>query len=93
VRFPALKLAQAAARAGGASPAILNAANEVAVQAFLERRLNFTEIPAVTETVLTTMPGGPIRDLETVLAVDAEARVRAAGAIPGAHAGERSAIA
>jgi 1-deoxy-D-xylulose-5-phosphate reductoisomerase len=93
VRFPALKLAQAAARAGGASPAILNAANEVAVQAFLEGRLNFTEIPAVTETVLTTMPGGPIRDLEAVLAVDTEARVRAAETIAGARAGARSAIA
>jgi 1-deoxy-D-xylulose-5-phosphate reductoisomerase len=93
VRFPALKLAQAAAKAGGVSPAILNAANEVAVQAFLERRLNFTEIPAVTETVLTTMTGGPIRDLEAVLAVDAEARVRAAETIAGARAGERSAFA
>jgi 1-deoxy-D-xylulose-5-phosphate reductoisomerase len=93
VRFPALKLAQSAARAGGSSPAILNAANEVAVQAFLERRLNFTEIPAVTETVLTTMTGGAIRDLETVLAVDAEARARAFEAVTRVHAGERSAIA
>jgi 1-deoxy-D-xylulose-5-phosphate reductoisomerase len=93
VRFPALKLAQVAARAGGASPAILNAANEIAVQAFLERRLNFTEIPAVTETVLTTMTGGPIHDLETVLAVDAEARIRAAETISGVRAGKQSAIA
>jgi 1-deoxy-D-xylulose-5-phosphate reductoisomerase len=92
-RFPALKLAQAAARAGGSSPAILNAANEVAVQAFLDRRLNFTDIPAVTETVLTTMTGAPIRDLDTVLAVDAEARARAADTIAAARAGERSAIA
>ncbi len=44
-RFPCLGLAQAAARAGGTAPAILNAANEVAVQAFLERRLNFTDDP------------------------------------------------
>jgi 1-deoxy-D-xylulose-5-phosphate reductoisomerase len=42
VRFPSLGLARAAARAGGTAPAVLNAANEVAVQAFLERRLNFT---------------------------------------------------
>jgi len=92
-RFPCLGLAQAAARAGGLRPAILNAANEIAVQAFLDRRLNFTEIPAVTETVLGAMAGGMVRDLDDVLAADAEARTRALGAIASVHPAERSAIA
>jgi 1-deoxy-D-xylulose-5-phosphate reductoisomerase len=92
-RFPCLGLAQAAARAGGLRPAILNAANEIAVQAFLDRRLNFTEIPAVTETVLGAMAGGTVRDLDDVLAADAEARTRALDAIASVHPAERSAIA
>src|SRR5829696_3939373 len=77
-RFRALALAQAAARGGGLQPAILNAANEVAVQAFLARRLNFLEIPAVIEAVLKAMNGGQILNLDDVLAADAEARQRAA---------------
>jgi 1-deoxy-D-xylulose-5-phosphate reductoisomerase len=76
-RFRGLGLAQAAARAGGLQPAILNAANEVAVEAFLERRLNFLEIPAVIEAVVKSMNGGAISSLEEVLAADAEARCRA----------------
>lgn len=73
-RFRCLALAQAAARAGGLSPAILNAANEVAVQAFLERRLNFLDIAGVCEAVLAKMTGGPVRGLNEVLGADAEAR-------------------
>ena len=85
-RFPALALAQEAARAGGSRPASLNAANEVAVSAFLEGGLNFARIPAVIETVMATTSGGEIRDLDDVLAADAEARSRASGLIrPGAH--------
>jgi 1-deoxy-D-xylulose-5-phosphate reductoisomerase len=80
-RFPALALAQEAARAGGSRPASLNAANEVAVSAFLEGGLNFARIPTVIETVMATTSGGEIRDLEDVLAADAEARSRAAGLI------------
>jgi 1-deoxy-D-xylulose-5-phosphate reductoisomerase len=76
-RFPCLALAQAAARLGGLMPAILNAANEVVVQAFLDRRLNFADIPRVIESVLRTMPSGAIGSLEDVLAADAEARRRA----------------
>ena len=75
-RFPSLALAQAAARVGGLMPAILNAANEVAVQAFLDRRLNFLDIPRVIEGVLRSMPAGAIGSLEDVLAADAEARQR-----------------
>ena len=77
-RFRCLGLAQAAARAGGLQPAILNAANEVAVQAFLAGRLNFLGIPSVIEAVLKSMNGGQILNLEDVLAADAEARERAA---------------
>ena len=73
-RFRCLALAQTAARAGGLSPAILNAANEVAVQAFLERRLNFLDIARVSEAVLATMTGGPVHGLDEVLGADAEAR-------------------
>lgn len=76
-RFPALALAQEAARAGGLRPASLNAANEVAVAAFLEGGLNFAQIPAVIESVMATTSGGVIRDLDDVLAADAEARSRA----------------
>ncbi|HEX6638867.1 MAG TPA: 1-deoxy-D-xylulose-5-phosphate reductoisomerase [Steroidobacteraceae bacterium] len=76
-RFPALALAQEAARAGGSRPASLNAANEVAVSAFLEGGLNFARIPSVIESVMATTSGGEIRDLNDVLAADAEARARA----------------
>jgi 1-deoxy-D-xylulose-5-phosphate reductoisomerase len=76
-KFRCLALAQAAARSGGLEPAILNAANEVAVQAFLERRLNFPEIPGVIEAVLKGMKMGGLHSLEDVLAADAEARRRA----------------
>ena len=77
LRFPALALAQEAARAGGSRPASLNAANEVAVSAFLEGGLNFARIPSVIESVMAATSGGEIRDLDDVLAADAEARARA----------------
>jgi 1-deoxy-D-xylulose-5-phosphate reductoisomerase len=80
-RFPSLGLAQEAARAGGSRPASLNAANEVAVAAFLEGGLNFAQIPAVIESVMTTTSGGEIRDLDDVLAADTEARARASSLI------------
>jgi 1-deoxy-D-xylulose-5-phosphate reductoisomerase len=73
-KFRCLVLAQAAARAGGLQPATLNAANEVAVQAFLDRQLNFIGIAAVIEAVITKSTGGKIGGLDDVLAADAEAR-------------------
>jgi len=80
VRFPALALARAALEAGGARPAILNAANEVAVAAFLSNGLNFLEIAAiVADTLARYNPAAP-DSLDAVLAIDAEAR---------AYAGER----
>ncbi|MGO9803631.1 MAG: 1-deoxy-D-xylulose-5-phosphate reductoisomerase [Steroidobacteraceae bacterium] len=82
-RFRCLPLAQAAARAGGLHPVLLNAANEVAVQAFLERRLNFPGIAAVIEAVVERGAGGVIGGLEDVLAADAEGRQRACERIVG----------
>ena len=77
VRFPCLSLAREAARVGGLAPAVLNAANEVAVAAFLEGRLNFCGISQVIETVVGAGPSGTATDLDSVLAADAVARERA----------------
>lgn len=76
-RFPCLRLAYQTVRAGGTSGAIMNAANEVAVQAFLERRLAFTGIARVVEQVMDCVPGGAALTLEAVLDADNAARVRA----------------
>ena len=73
-RFACLRLAYEAIEAGGTSPAILNAANEVAVASFLDERIAFTEIPIVIESVLTALPGIHTGDLDTLLEVDTEAR-------------------
>ena len=76
-RFPATRLARAAAEAGGAMPAVLNAANEIAVAAFLAGQIGFTRIAAHVERVLSSyVPPAP-SSLEDVAAVDAEARLRA----------------
>ena len=85
VRFPALRLARDALRSGGGAPTILSAANEVAVDAFLMRRLGFTEIAALVEAVLDRL-GSPLADtLEAVMELDAAAR-RAAKAVAAAKA-------
>ena len=76
-RFPSLRLARAAAEAGGTAPAVLNAANEIAVAAFLERRLAFTRIPAVIEEVMNAHPIAAVQALGDVLAADAWARQKA----------------
>ena len=77
-RFPCLRLAYGALEAGGTAPAALNAANEVAVEAFLGGRLPFTAIPRVIEDTLAGLPGVPADSLEAVLGADAEARQAAA---------------
>ena len=82
-KFPCLALAQAAARAGGRHPVLLNAANEVAVEAFLERRLNFPGIAAVIEAVVQRGSGGALGGLDEVLAADAEGRAHAREQILG----------
>ena len=79
-RFPALRLARAALRAGGGAPTIFNAANEMAVQAFLERRIGFLDIARMVETVLTDLDGVAVDTLADVLALDGEAR-RVAGRV------------
>jgi 1-deoxy-D-xylulose 5-phosphate reductoisomerase len=73
-RFPMLRLAREAMERGGAAPAVYNAANEVAVAAFLDGRLPFLGIPRVAETTLAALASAPAGDLPAVLAVDAEAR-------------------
>ena len=80
-RFPCLRLADQAARAGGTAPAVLNAANEVAVAAFLGRRLNFAGIAGVIESVLQQHQTRPVESLEDALAADAWARERAMAAL------------
>ena len=76
-RFPALTLAREALQSGGAAPTLLNAANEVAVHAFLSGQISFLDIVRVVENALVQAPRGTMRALDDVLAVDAEARQRA----------------
>jgi 1-deoxy-D-xylulose-5-phosphate reductoisomerase len=78
-RFPCLGLAYAALRSGGTAPAVLNAANEIAVEAFLAGRLAFTGIAGVIADTLEAVQGGPADDLSEVMAADTRAR-RAASA-------------
>lgn len=73
-RFPCLSLAFAAANAGGTAPAVLNAANEVAVAAFLEEGLPYLQIPAVVEKTLSAIPAAGADSLDVILNVDALAR-------------------
>jgi 1-deoxy-D-xylulose-5-phosphate reductoisomerase len=73
-RFPCLRLAYEAISAGGTAPAVLNAANEVAVAAFLDQGLAFTAIPEVIESVLGRLSPQPADSLEAVLEADARAR-------------------
>lgn len=81
VRFPSLRLAYEAMAAGGTATAVLNAANEVAVQSFLDGHLRFTEISRVVEDVLGVSTNQEVDSLDTVLAVDAEARRHAEAAV------------
>ena len=75
-RFPCLGLAFAAAKQGGTSPTVLNAANEIAVAAFLENRLPYLKIAQAVEFALNQLPGQKAGSLDEVLAVDREARLR-----------------
>ena len=75
--FPCLRLARAAAVAGGTAPCVLNAANEVAVHAFLAGRLPFVGIPEVIERVLAAVPATRVHSFDVLYAADAEARARA----------------
>ncbi|MBA1238921.1 1-deoxy-D-xylulose-5-phosphate reductoisomerase [Pseudomonas kunmingensis] len=74
LRFPCLQLARLAAQSGGTAPAMLNAANEVAVDAFLNRRIRFTEIASIIDDVLNREASVPTDCLEDVLTADRQAR-------------------
>jgi 1-deoxy-D-xylulose-5-phosphate reductoisomerase len=74
--FACLRLALEAGAAGGTAPCVLNAADEVAVAAFLEERIPFTAIPAVIERVLEEMPARPVAHFDDLFTADAEARER-----------------
>jgi 1-deoxy-D-xylulose-5-phosphate reductoisomerase len=76
-RFPALRLAREALVAGAGAPAVLNAANEIAVAAFLARQIGFLDIAGIVETVLQQYGAPPLPDLEAVLALDRAARATA----------------
>jgi len=80
-RFPSFALARQALCDGGATPAVLNAANEVAVAAFLQEKIGFNQIPAIVETVLGQATTLPIDHLDAVMAIDADARQLAAEAV------------
>ena len=76
-RFPALRVARTALLAGGGAPTVLNAANEVAVAAFLDGQIGFLDIAAAVEQTLERMPGRRIASLDDVYALDREARATA----------------
>ena len=80
-RFPCLSLAYAALREGGIAPAVLNAANEVAVAAFLDGKLRYTAIPQVIGQALESLPAAPADSLEAVLEADRAARRAAAAGV------------
>jgi 1-deoxy-D-xylulose-5-phosphate reductoisomerase len=75
-RFPCLRLARAALRSGGTATAILNAANEVAVAAFLDGQAKFLEIPQLIESALNDLPSQSADTLDAVLEADAQARAQ-----------------
>src|SRR5271169_1878741 len=79
--FPCLRLAREAALAGGTAPCVLNAANEVAVHAFLEGRLHFNGIPEVIERTLAELPVAPVRAFESLYEADRQARTVAREAV------------
>ena len=91
-RFPCLRLAYEALHLGGGAPALLNAANEVAVARFLSGEIGFTDIPRVIERVLAHCPSGAVSSIDDVLETDAAARAcaeswLAARALAGSHRG------
>jgi len=81
--FACLRLALEAGAAGGTAPCVLNAADEVAVAAFLEERIPFTAIPAVIERVLEEMPARPVGHFDDLFAADGEARERSEEQVRG----------
>jgi 1-deoxy-D-xylulose-5-phosphate reductoisomerase len=83
--LPCLRLARRAAEEGGTAPAVLNAANEVAVDSFLAEKISFTAIPTIIEKVMDSMPAIGLVSVEAVLQIDNEARERAVAVIESPH--------
>ena len=81
--FACLRLARQAGEAGGTAACVLNAADEIAVEAFLAGRIPFTGIPEVIERTLEAVPGGPVRHFEDLFDVDSAAREHARGLVEG----------
>jgi 1-deoxy-D-xylulose-5-phosphate reductoisomerase len=79
--FPCLRLAREAGMAGGTAPCTLNAANEIAVHAFLSGRLRFADIAAVIETTLEQLPAGQVHSFDSLASADGEARRVATGQV------------
>jgi 1-deoxy-D-xylulose-5-phosphate reductoisomerase len=90
VRFPALRLAREAQRAGGSLPTVLNAANEVAVEAFLNERIGFLDIAETVERTMAAIPVTALGGIDDILAVDARARAVATEQIGKAVVGAAS---
>jgi len=90
-KFPCLRLAYEAAKAGGGKTVALNAADEVAVSAFLEGSIRFQEISVVIEDVVSETPAGKVESIKEVLRVDQQARTSARErvAVLGRKAGQR----
>ena len=82
-KFPSLKLAYQALTMGGLMPTVLNAANEVAVEAFLQQKIKFTQIADVVAKTLDQFSVSPAHDLDVILAADQESRVQAERVIKG----------
>ncbi|MDY6482603.1 MULTISPECIES: 1-deoxy-D-xylulose-5-phosphate reductoisomerase [Acinetobacter] len=74
-RFPALNLARQAMKVGGLAPTILNAANEIAVAAFLKNKIKFTEIHQIVDRTLNSIANAPAESIETILQIDQKARI------------------
>jgi 1-deoxy-D-xylulose-5-phosphate reductoisomerase len=82
IRFPALRLAREALQAGGGSPTILNAANEIAVEAFLTRKIGFLDIVDIVERVMQDIGNPSAATLDDVIALDTAARRSAQALMP-----------
>jgi 1-deoxy-D-xylulose-5-phosphate reductoisomerase len=88
-RFPCLRLAREALEAGGTAPVVLNAANEVAVGAFLDRRIRFTDIADLIAGALDETPAPALDSIDTCVAVDADARARVQARVAAPSGGSR----
>ena len=84
--FPSLRLAREAGEVGGTAPCVLNASDEIAVEAFLDGKIGFTEIPEIVDRCLEELPGGPATHFEQLFETDARAREHARNLVEGAVA-------